>query len=423
MESNKWLWQPKKNGPILIRLRYTDVEGKKKTFTRSLNTNHFPTARKIRDKEFLPIVLDMNHAKNTLELIHELYPKLEKQLSKGKHGGFKDKQSSSVTLRTIHTSWKKALSTKGGNYQTSEGTVYRYSKIVENFINYIGEDTAIDNVKSPNIIKYRDKRLEGDQKSKKTIELELGAIKRFFGYAVEQFDLDINPAIGITVKRTRSDKHRELRQGKRRPPTHDEADSICTDFPEHSSFSKIDFQDFAIFARYTGMRQAEVAQLRKEDFCLFKKNAYVDQVLDNPKNFLKVYNGIIPKDYVLCIFIHDDESRQTKTGQERIVPVAEKAMSTIKRRINTKSNSVFPCANTPLKLKTFSRTWLKKVKGIGQGLTYHGFRHYATSEIENNGIGENISRVVTGHSAGKDAHAGYVHISISAMKEAVDKIY
>ena len=423
MESNKWLWQPKKNGPILIRLRYADVNGKKKTFTRSLNTNHFPTARKIRDKEFLPIILDITHAKNMLELIHELYPKLEKQLAKGKHGGFKDKQSSFATLRTVHQSWKKALSTKGGNYQASEGTVYRYSKIVENFINYIGEDTSIDNVKSPNIIQYRDKRLEGDRKSKKTIDLELGAIKRFFGYAVEQFGLDINPAMGITVKRTRSDMNRELRQGKRRPPTRSEADLICTAFPKHSRFSEVDFQDFAMFARYTGMRQAEVAQLKKGDFCLLKKDAYVDQVLANPNNFLKIYNGEIPKGYILCIFIRDEESRQTKTGQERIVPVAKKLMSTAKRRIKIKSNSIFPCANTPSKLKTFSRTWLKKVKNIDQGLTYHGFRHYATSEIENNGIGENISRVITGHSASKDAHAGYVHISISAMTEAVDKIY
>jgi len=43
--------------------------------------------------------------------------------------------------------------------------------------------------------------------------------------------------------------------------------------------------------------------------------------------------------------------------------------------------------------------------------------------MENNGIGENISRMVTGHSVGKDAHVSYVHISIIAMKEAVDKIY
>lgn len=422
MESNKWLWQPRKNGPILIRLRYTDIEGKKKTFTRSLNTNHFPTARKIRDKEFLPVVLDIDHARNMLELIRELYPELEKQLLTGKHGGFKDKQPF-VTLKKVYNAWHKALSTKGGNYQASENTIYRYSKIVENFINYTGENTAIDNVKSPDIIKYRDKRLEGDQKSKKTLDLELGAIKRFFSYAMEQFGLDINPAVGITVKRTLSDKNRELRLGKRRPPSHNEADLICTAFPEHSHFSRVDFQDFAIFARYTGMRQAEVAQLRKEDFCLLKKNAYADQVLANPNNFLKSYNGDIPKGYVLCIFVHDEESRQTKTGQERIVPVAEKAMSTVLKRINTKSNTIFPCADTPSKLKTFSRTWLKKVKSIDQGLTYHGFRHYATSEMENNGIGENISRMVTGHSVGKDAHVSYVHISIIAMKEAVDKIY
>jgi len=42
--------------------------------------------------------------------------------------------------------------------------------------------------------------------------------------------------------------------------------------------------------------------------------------------------------------------------------------------------------------------------------------------MENNGIGENISRVIDGHKP-KDAHGSYCHISIRAMKEAVDKIY
>ena len=52
----------------------------------------------------------------------------------------------------------------------------------------------------------------------------------------------------------------------------------------------------------------------------------------------------------------------------------------------------------------------------------HGFRHYAASEMENNGVGTNVSCAVLGHVPEK-VHGSYLHISIGAMKNAVDKIY
>jgi len=52
----------------------------------------------------------------------------------------------------------------------------------------------------------------------------------------------------------------------------------------------------------------------------------------------------------------------------------------------------------------------------------HGFRHYAASEMENGGAGSNICSMILGH-ATSDVHSGYLHITVAAMKEAVDKIY
>ena len=117
--------------------------------------------------------------------------------------------------------WKSGLSTKGGNYETADATASRYSAVVDRFASFAGKDTKISDITSQDILKYRDKRLEGDLSSKKTVDLELGALKRLFGYAVEKHGLAINPALGITVKRTRSEKNRETRVKKRRPPTHD----------------------------------------------------------------------------------------------------------------------------------------------------------------------------------------------------------
>ena len=249
MECNKWLWQPDSQGPVYLRLSYKNLEGKKKNFTHSLNTDHLPTARKIRDSEFAPIIHSMDKAKAQLDLILEIFPQLEKQLKEGVHGNFTEPEDKGKPLQDLIKLWKTALITKGGNYETAKGTSSRYSSVVDRFASFAGKDTKIADITSQDILKYRDKRLEGDLSSKKTVDLELGALKRLFGYAVDKHGLDINPVLGITVKRTRSEKNRETRVKKRRPPTHDEADKICTQFPIHKKFKPADSQDFALVAR------------------------------------------------------------------------------------------------------------------------------------------------------------------------------
>ena len=422
MECNKWLWQPDSQGPVYLRLSYKNLEGKKKNFTHSLNTDHLPTARKIRDSEFTPIIHSIDKAKAQLELIIGMFPQLEKQLKTGVNGNFKKDEDKGKSLKDLLKVWKSGLSTKGGNYETADATASRYSAVVDRFAAFAGKDRKIASITSQDILKYRDKRLEGDLSSKKTVDLELGALKRLFGYAVEKHGLDINPALGITVKRTRSEKNRETRVKKRRPPTHDEADNICTKFPSHKKFKPADSQDFALVARYTGMREGEITNIHMDDLRIYNNNDYSDQILKNPSSHGKAYSGSIPEGTVLCIYVKDTESRETKTGLERIIPVADKLMPAITRRFkHTAESPLFPFAAKDSCI-TFGRTWLKKVKTFGAELTMHGFRHYAASEMENNGAGVNVSCAILGH-APERVHGSYLHITIKAMKEAVDKIY
>jgi hypothetical protein len=69
METDKWLWQPRPDGPIFLRLSYRDLEGRKKQFTCSLSTSHWPSAREIRDTDFAPIILNMDKARHQLTAI------------------------------------------------------------------------------------------------------------------------------------------------------------------------------------------------------------------------------------------------------------------------------------------------------------------------------------------------------------------
>lgn len=177
-----------------------------------------------------------------------------------------------------------------------------------------------------------------------------------------------------------------------------------------------------MFARYTGMRQGEIAHVLASDFNLYAADVFVDQILKTPKSYERAFKGRIPKGFVLCLFIADSDARRTKTGLERVVPITDKLLPVVRSRIKkAKGGALFPFAVADGGA-SFGRKWLKLVKKIHEELTMHGFRHYAASEMENNGVSEAVSSIILGH-VKDDVHDGYFHKQIRVLKEAVDKIY
>ncbi|MEI6972551.1 MAG: tyrosine-type recombinase/integrase, partial [bacterium] len=124
----------------------------------------------------------------------------------------------------------------------------------------------------------------------------------------------------------------------------------------------------------------------------------------------------------LCIWVTDEEGRRTKTGLERVVPVSDKLLPALERRLeSTRGGELFPFAVDDSGA-SFGRLWLKKVKNIDATLTMHGFRAYATSQMENAGVNPGVARLILGHEQA-DVHEGYFHKQIGTLKEAVDKIH
>jgi len=107
MGINKWLWQPRKGGQIYLRFRYRDLDGKSKQFTRKLHTNHLPTARRIRDTHFAPIILDMSIAQAQIAVAVAAWPELEDQLHKIRMTvGMKPKRSkAATTIQDVCDRW------------------------------------------------------------------------------------------------------------------------------------------------------------------------------------------------------------------------------------------------------------------------------------------------------------------------------
>ncbi len=229
--------------------------------------------------------------------------------------------------------WSKELVTEGGNYATAPRTAKRYTAICEVFVTTFGEQRPEDSVESTDISDFSDSRLVDYGIAKKTVGLELIAICSLFHYAVEKKIVAANPAVGISVKQTKAEQRREKRLKKRRPPKHEEADRICKKFPaNHGRFTAEDFQDYAMFARYTGMRQGEIADVRVEDFRVYPEGNTIDAIIKNPESHGKPYKDRNPKNYMLCIFVADRESEAMKTGLERVVSVAKKLLPVVNRR-------------------------------------------------------------------------------------------
>ena len=105
------------------------------------------------------------------------------------------------------------------------------------------------------------------------------------------------------------------------------------------------------------MRQAKIAALRAGDLRVFPEAEYGDAILRNPTQYSLVIDGTLAAGGVVCIFVRDDAESQTKTGLQRIVPVADKLLPVIQRRLDAANGGhLFPFAVAD-KGASFGRDW------------------------------------------------------------------
>ena len=100
-----------KRRPDLSSFPLLDLDGNSKQFTRKLHTNHLPTARRIRDTHFAPVILDMSIAQAQIAVAVAAWPELEDQLHRIRlTGGMKPKRSkAATTIQDVCDRWIKAI--------------------------------------------------------------------------------------------------------------------------------------------------------------------------------------------------------------------------------------------------------------------------------------------------------------------------
>lgn len=205
-------------------------------------------------------------------------------------------------------------------------------------------------IRTPDIIKYRDRRLK--EVGPNSVRLELAVISHLFTVASRDWGMNYlsNPvARGVmpSVKQTARD--RRLQPG--------EEDQLMQACKEYGGV----IGDIVMFALETAMRRAEIASLRWEDI-----------------------HGNIAR-------LHD-----TKNGERRDVPLSSRAREIIHRRAKGRSlndKRVFGIAPNGIS-QAFSRVC--KHAGIVD-LRFHDLRHEATSRLFERGLNPMQVASITGH--------------------------
>ncbi len=271
MENKKWIKKPRKNGMYYINFTYRNEYGVNTTYNKSLCTKNIQEARDYRDTIFLPIKKEIKQAEIMLDAIITLYPTLTKKLY---NAGlkFKTNTKTSNRLDDCVNLWLEAISKKNGNYFLSIGTQNRYISVMNNFFKYNSKSIEISSITKLTISDYRDKRLENDKVTKKTMSLDLTALNNLFSFLKDKGLIVKNPVHGVKIKETRAEKNRNEQNRGVIPPTKEEFDTICYNFPKHGNYSKELFQDVALFLRYTGVRVSKALEVNVADFHYYNKD-------------------------------------------------------------------------------------------------------------------------------------------------------
>jgi integrase len=110
----------------------------------------------------------------------------------------------------------------------------------------------------------------------------------------------------------------------------------------------------------------------------------------------------------------------TKNGEDRIVPLGQKALNTFRGMKQTPQGPVFVRANGE-PIKDFRRAWLKALKAAGLGKhLFHGNRRSQAVNLMAAGVDEQTAMAITGH---KDSETfrGYRVLVEEAKRAAIAK--
>ncbi len=120
---------------------------------------------------------------------------------------------------------------------------------------------------------------------------------------------------------------------------------------------------------------------------------------------------------------------KSKNGEPRIIPMNSRARAVAERQINdaTIEKYLFPSCKTGGMIKEVKKGLATACKEAGikyglyerDGITFHTFRHWFSTKLEELGVSRVVRRDLLGHSS-EDITDDYTHSTIEARRRAVE---
>lgn len=269
--------------------------------------------------------------------------------------------------------WREAE--KAGRRRT---TYDNYKGVFGKLAAFLKHDNAHE-VMEDDVVRFKDHRL-GEVSARTVKDADLAALKSVFGWAVSNRKLASNPAASVTVMRGK------VRRTRPQGFTLDEAGAILG----AALMEQLPTRRWVPWLlAYTGARAGEIIQLRKQD--LVPTGDHWSLVLT-------------------------PEAGTIKTGEARTVPVhphlIEQGLVTFVQEHRDEHLFLRPNAQTgnvlgSLKgVRNHLGAWVREYVTDARVKPNHGWRHLFITLCRGHGIGEDIQRLITGHSA-RDVHAEY----------------
>ncbi len=278
---------------------------------------------------------------------------------------------------------------------TAAGTFERYKGIKESFIQHLGAkaNASLMSLRADDVLLYRDTLAK--KVSTGTVNVHIKVIRSALAKAVKANVIDANPAVLVETLE-RSDKHH------RRPFKLDEVKRLL-------AAASQDWKTMIYFGLYMGLRLGDIAKLTWQNVDLARKELSVVT---------------------------------TKTGR----PVINPLPAPLVKHLETLPSSDDP--KTPICPSLFGkpklsdefyalmasiglveeRTHEGSEDGKGRGarrkqseITFHSFRHTATSLMKNAGVPEAVVMDIIGHES-ETISRNYSHLDMETKRAALDKM-
>jgi integrase len=238
-----------------------------------------------------------------------------------------------------------------------------------------------------------------------TVYKEFGTLTEVFNMAIETSITKSNPCNSIPRKVRQSIRARSKRPCSMSP----EKEALLLSKGLAGAYAHL--KPICLFDLHTGLRLGEVSRLERDHFNLNAESKWFD---------LRGQMYEVPHD---CFIV-----MKSKNGQPRVLPMNGIARSVAVHQLDdsTVGQFIFPGRKKGEHIKEVKKGLAGACKQSGikygqyepDGITFHTFRHWFNSKLEELGVSKTVRRDLLGHQP-KDITDDYTHSTIEMRRRAV----